>query len=180
MLKHGSPWSLLFLGSSDRSSPETGRLAKLLSEYWINGIILAGGLVCHFGILCFSLCGVCIVKELEHWFSASALVWKMKRLLLDVGWDSATFAVLRRRGIFLCIFYVMFICYLSEFLEELALRLKCRWLTSIVTFQLYYASGEKKAESAYRWHLFSSSCWVWWLEPQNWIKCDGWKHLTLG
>lgn len=73
-----------------------------------------------------------------------------------VGWDSATFPVLRQRWIFPCIFYIVLICCLSGFLGELALRLKCRWLLRIMTFQLYYASGEEKKQNLHT-DLFGSS-----------------------
>lgn len=123
-------------------------------------------------LVCFNLCGAwfifLVVEVLERWFLASALSSKKKKKnptkrspsFRCVGWDSATLPVLRQRWVFPCIFYIVLICCLSGFLGELTLRLKCRWLVRIVTFQLYYASGEKKAEPAYRFiWLFKRCCW---------------------
>lgn len=76
--------------------------------------------------------------------AGASVLFPKKPSFRCVGWDSATFPVLRQRWVFPCIFYMVFICCLSGFLGELALPLKCRWLVWIMTFQLYYALGGKK------------------------------------
>lgn len=161
MLEHGGPWNFLFLGSLGKFT--WNWKVKWTFRRTVNWWTLSGWrpiLVRWALTYTESESTLLIVEVLEHWFSS-----QKKPSFRCVGWDSATFPVLRQRWVFPCIFYTMFICCLSGFFGELALSLKCRWLVWIMTFQLCYASGGKKQNGCrqikFMW-FFKRCCWLRW------------------